>query len=150
MPVRAKSGKLFFDFFVGGIRCKEYTGLANTADNRRVCEQKMRAVERDLARGSFDYRHHFPRGSRLYIFHPEITTRDGAATAFADFIREWHRRRSPILGDGTVVRDADLHPSTWIHDGSVVRTRLVPALGILRLSEITPAHCNAFRRSIIE
>src|SRR5208337_1648884 len=69
---------------------------------------------------------------------------------FADYIREWHRSRSPILSDGRVVRDADLHPSTWIHDGSVIRTRLIPALGMLRVSEITPAHCNVLRRSIID
>jgi integrase len=150
MPVRVKSGKLFFDFSFRGIRCKEYTGLPDSADDRRVCEQKMRVVDRELARGSFDYRHHFPRGSRLHLFYPEARERDGAAITFSDYIRQWHKSRSPILADGRVTRDADLHPSTWIHDGSVVRTRLIPALGTLRLCEITAAHCNALRRSIID
>jgi integrase len=149
MPVRVKSGRLFFDFSWRGIRCKEYTGLPDTAENRQRCEQKIRVVERETARGTFDYRHHFPRGSRLYLFHPELRSRDGAAVTFGDYIREWQRQRSPILSDGRVVRDADLHPSTWIHDGSVVK-RLVAALGMLRLTEITPAHCNALRRAIID
>ncbi len=150
MPVREKNGKLFFDFSWRGIRCKEYTGLPDTAEHRQRCEQKMRVVDREIRRGAFDYRHHFPSGSRLHLFYPELRERDGSATTFADYIAEWHRQRSPILGDGRVVRDADLHPSTWIHDGSVIRTRIVPALGALRLCEITPAHCNALRRSIID
>jgi integrase len=150
MPVRAKDDKLFFDFFWNGIRCKEYTGLADNGENRRLCERKMSTVHAAIKRGTFDYRAHFPRGSRLHLFHPDLRERDGAVTVFADYLREWHRRRSPILADGRVVRDADLHPSTWIHDSSVIRTRLIPALGILRLHEITTAHCNALRRSIID
>jgi integrase len=150
MPVREKNGKLFFDFHWRGIRCKEYTGLPDTGEHRQRCEQKMRVVDREIRRGAFDYRHHFPRGSRLHLFHPELRERDGSATTFADYITQWHRQRSPILSDGRVVRDADLHPSTWIHDGSVIRTRIVPALGALRLCEVTPAHCNALRRSIID
>jgi integrase len=150
MPVRVKSGKLFFDFFFRGIRCKEYTGLSDTPEHWRLCEQKMRVVDREIGHGSFDYRHHFPRGSRLHVFHPDARDRDGAAITFADFICQWHRQRSPILSDGRVSRDADLHPSTWIHDGNVINKRFIPALGMLRLCEITPAHCNALRRSIID
>ena len=44
MPVRVKSGKLFFDFFFRGIRCKEYTGLSDTPEHWKLCEQKMRVV----------------------------------------------------------------------------------------------------------
>jgi integrase len=150
MPVREKSGKLFFDFFFRGIRCKEYTGMLGSAENRRLCEQKMRVVEREIAKGTFDYRFHFPRGSRLHLFCPEAKERDGAAITFADYMEHWHKNRSPILADGRVSRDADLHPSTWIHDSSVIRTRLVPALGKLRLCEISPGHCSAMRRAMLE
>ena len=146
MPVRAKDGKLFFDFFWRGIRCKEYTGLADNGENRRLCERKMATVHATIKRGAFDYRAHFPRGSRLHLFHPELRERDGTASLFADYLREWHRRRSPILADGRVVRDADLHPSTWIHDGSVIRTRLIPALGICgcaRSLRHTATRCGA-------
>ena len=91
------------------------------------------------------------REAAVYTYFTRtLRERDGAVTLFADYLREWHRRRSPILADGRVVRDADLHPSTWIHDSSVIRTRLIPALGIFRLHEITTAHCNALRRSIID
>jgi integrase len=68
MPIRAKDAKLFFDFLWCGVRCKEYTGLADTPDNRRCCEQKMLPVRRAISRKTFDYRQHFPRGSRLHLF----------------------------------------------------------------------------------
>jgi Arm DNA-binding domain len=132
MPVRAKDGKLFFDFFWRGIRCKEYTGLADNAENRRLCERKMASVQGVIKRGLFDYRAHFPRGSRLPLFYPNDYSREGHTISLGEYLARWHKRRSPILPDGTVVRDADLHPSTWIHDASTV-ARLTKSLGHLRL-----------------
>ena len=79
MPVRAKDGKLFFDFLWRGVRCKEYTGLTDTPENRSRCEQKMQAVRRASGRKTFDYRQHFPRGSRLHIFYPDDRIHEGAA-----------------------------------------------------------------------
>ena len=110
VPVRVKNGKLFFDFFWRGIRCKEYTGLADLAENRRACERKMAAVETAIERGSFDYRAHFPRGSRLHVLYPHDRIRDGAVTTFDDYITRWHKNRSPILADGRITQDADIHP----------------------------------------
>jgi integrase len=107
------------------------------------------AVVSAIARGSFDYRQHFPRGSRLQLFYPDDLSRDGHTTRLGDYLAQWHRTRSPILDDGTVVRDADLHPSTWIHDASTLKS-LTKSLGHLRLAEITTAQCNQLRRRLIE
>ena len=150
MPVREKRGKLFFDFFWRGVRCKEYTGLADTAANRHLCERKMAAVDAAITQGTFDYRAHFPRGSRLQIFCPDDHVREGAVANFAEYITSWQRSRSPILADGRIVQNPDIHPSTWIHDATVVRSRFVPAFRHFRLSEVTPAHCSAFRRELLQ
>src|SRR5215469_534189 len=109
----------------------------------------MAAVHAAIKRGSFDYRAHFPRGSRLSVFHPEDYCHEGHTIRLGEYLNRWHLRRSPILPDGTVVRDADLHPSTWIHDASTVR-RLAKSLGHFRLAEITSARRNQFRRLLIE
>ena len=101
----------------------------------------MAAVHAAIKRGSFDYRAHFPRGSRLSVFHPEDYCHEGHTIRLGEYLNRWHLRRSPILPDGTVVRDADLHPSTWIHDASTVR-RLAKSLGHFRLAEITSARRN--------
>ena len=150
MPVRAKDRKLFFDFLWRGVRCKEYTGLADTPDNRRRCEQKMLAVRRAISRKTFDYRQHFPRGSRLHLFFPENHTHEGAATTFGVYIASWHKRRSPFLADGSVGIDTELHPSTWIHDESLIRRHFIPAFGPLRLDEIDVPRCREFRRALVD
>lgn len=110
----------------------------------------MTAVDAAIAHSSFDYRAHFLRGSRLHIFYPNDRARDGATTTFDECITRWQRNRSPILTDGRVIQNADIHPSTWIHDATVVRSRLVPTFRNLRLSEVTPYHCGAFRQSLSE
>ncbi len=58
--------------------------------------------------------------------------------------------RSPLLRDGSLVKDAELHPSTWLHDRTIIRRHLIPAFGPLRLCEIDVLQCNSFRRSLID
>jgi integrase len=138
---------LFFDFTWQGIRCKEYTHLLDTPENRRRCQHTMRLVDAAIRRGDFDYRAFFPRGSRLHVFHPDAWP-DGLMT-FQDYALRWHRLRSPFRSDGTVVKDADLHPSTWLHDESTIRRHLIPAFGPLSLREVDVAGANEFRRQLI-
>jgi integrase len=147
MPVRVKSGRLFFDFTWHGVRCKEYTGLLDTPENRRRCHHTMRLVDAAIRRGDFDYRAFFPRGSRLHLFSPTACP-DGLMT-FQEYVLRWHRLRSPFRGDGTVAHDADLHPSTWLHDESTIRRHLLPAFGALSLREVDVTRVTEFRRQLV-
>jgi integrase len=147
MPVRAKSGRLFFDFTWQSVRCKEYTGLPDTPENRRRCHHTMRLVDAAIRRGDFDYRAFFPRGSRLHLFSP--TARPDGLTTFREYVLRWHRLRSPFRGDGTVAHDADLHPSTWLHDESTIRRHLLPAFGALSLREVDVTRVTEFRRQLV-
>jgi hypothetical protein len=45
MGVRSKSGKLFFDFRWRGRRCREFTGLADTKENRRRAEAFLKVIQ---------------------------------------------------------------------------------------------------------
>jgi len=65
-----------------------------------------------------------------------------------DYLDDWHKRRSPFLPDGKVADGADLHPSTWMHDESVIRCHLKPAFGELRLNQLTTARCKDFRKKL--
>lgn len=107
----------------------------------------MRLVDAAIRRGDFDYQAFFPRGSRLHLFNRE-TQPDGLMT-FQEYILRWHRLRSPFRGDGTVAEDADLHPSTWLHDESTIRRHLIPAFGPLSLREVDVARVNEFRRALV-
>jgi integrase len=148
VAIRVKNRKLFLDFTWQHVRCKEYTGLADTPENRRRCERKMEAIDREIARGVFDYRRHFPDGSRLHVFHPDAQPTGGMT--FQAYILRWHKMRSPFRADGTLARDAALHPSTWLHDEHTIRKHFLPAFGPLPLDQIGVTRINEFRRSLVD
>src|SRR5262249_15411183 len=150
-PFRHLSGKKGFMppicFIWQGVRFKEYTGLPATAENLRRCRHTMRLVDAAIGRGDFEYQAFFPPGSRLQLFHPD--PQPDVLTTFKDYVLRWQRLRSPFRGDGTVARDADLHPSTWLHDESTIRRHLVPAFGRFSLREVDVARVNEFRRRLV-
>ena len=71
--VRPDSGKLFLDFRVRGVRCRELTELPDTKENRTRLRRLLAIIEREVAAGTFDYRKHFPNSRLADRF-------DGAAT----------------------------------------------------------------------
>jgi hypothetical protein len=126
MGVRSKSGKLFLDFRWRGRRCREFTGLSDTVDNRRKAEAFFRIIDGQLTLGTFDYRTHFPNGARMRELYPnEPAERQRLQLpSVGEYLDAWHKRRSPFLSNGQVAQGADLHPSTWMHDESVIRCHL--------------------------
>lgn len=55
MGIRSKSGKLFLDFRWKSQRCREFTGLADTRENRRRAEAFYAVIQGEIALGTFDY-----------------------------------------------------------------------------------------------
>ena len=145
MGVRAKHGKLFLDFRWRGARCREFTELADTPDHRRRCAAALKIIQGEIALGTFDYRRHFPNGARLKEFYP---TAIAAGVGVASYLTAWHARRSPFRVDGSVVVNAELHPSTWKHDASALERRLIPALGHLAMNELTVGRCREYRQEL--
>ena len=149
MSVRSKSGKLFLDFRWRGRRCREFTGLDDTKENRQRAAAFLKVIQGQIALGTFDYRTHFENGARLAEFYPrEVAAERAKKVRVGDYLDAWHKQRSPFLPDGTVAQSADLHPSTWMHDESVIRFHLKPAFGDLRIDELTPIRCKDFRKSL--
>jgi integrase len=58
--VRANNGKLFWDFRFQNKRCREYTLLDDTPENRRKMAKILKKIEDDIAAGTFTYRSFFP------------------------------------------------------------------------------------------
>ncbi len=149
MAVRVKAGKLFVDFYWRGIRCREFTGLTDTLENQKKIEAFDQIISGEIVIGTFDYRKHFPHGARLRHFYgDEDFAQTSRGLLIGDYLETWHKRRSPFLADGTVAIGADLHPSTWMHDESIIRCHLKPIFGALRLGELTPKHCKEFRKEL--
>lgn len=51
-----------------------------------LCERKMAPVPAAIKRGSFDYRAHFPRGSRLSVFYPKDYSHEGHTIGLDDYL----------------------------------------------------------------
>ena len=62
--VLAGKGTLFLAFRYQGERCREYTALTDTATHRKRLEKALRAIEEDIAAGTFDYEKRFPGSKR--------------------------------------------------------------------------------------
>ena len=58
--VRPESGRLYFDFWYRGKRCREYTLLADNASNCRRMIAFAKRMSAEIELGSFDYVAYFP------------------------------------------------------------------------------------------
>ncbi len=62
---RPETGKLYFDFFHQGVRCREQTDLPDTLTNRKRVETVMRRIETEIQQGTFDYARFFPNSAHV-------------------------------------------------------------------------------------
>lgn len=153
--VRKETGQLFFDFRVGGVRCREQTLLDDTPANRKRLEKALAKIEADIAAGTFDYPATFPGSSQATRFavrgetqltHNAVTTVAPAATSaitttptFRDFSTtwlaehqvEWRRSHLKVLK-------------------STIDGHLLPAFGDRPVGAITKAEILAFRAKLAE
>jgi integrase len=102
--VHAQNGRLLltFQFAKGGsrFRCREFLGLADTRENRRLAARVAAQVERDLAAGCFDYASRFP-GSRM-LQRLGLRPQHAAAPTVAEFAQQWLEMHRAHLTAGTL------------------------------------------------
>jgi integrase len=63
--LRTRDGYLFFDFRFEGRRCREYTHLPDTPENRASLLVKLEKLSTDIERGTFSYSSAFPNSPKL-------------------------------------------------------------------------------------
>lgn len=89
----SKDGYLFMDFYYKGVRCREYTILEDNEKNRVLLEKSMATIEKEIAKGCFDYLKYFPEGSRAEYFgktaRPLRQTND--QHGFEQFTWKWYK-----------------------------------------------------------
>jgi integrase len=157
---QATTGKLFFDFRVEGVRCREYTMLEDTKGNRKQMERVLSRIEAELSAGTFDYLRYFPNSKRAAQFAsgkaaPERTPVAAAVAlvlpnapqspmpvpfsmpTFKDFAETWYRE--------TEVSWRKSHQRT-IRD--ILDRRLIPEFGEKVVGQITKADIMAFRSTL--
>ena len=143
--VGEKHGKLYLTFTWRGVRCKEYVTDAATEVNRKHWDTRAALINAQIKAGAFDYRAWFPNGTKISIFYPDSTPPATAMTV-QDWVHTWHASRSPFRADGALMPDAGLHPTTWLHNGSIITHWIVPQLGMHALTALTKSHCLDFKR----
>lgn len=63
--VRKETGRLFLDFRVFGVRCREQTELIDTKANRKLLAKLDDSIKVAVANGSYKHKHFFPMSKRI-------------------------------------------------------------------------------------
>ena len=120
----ASSSSIEIDFYYNGVRCKERMKLEPTKANLRYAERLRGEILNAIERGTFDYAEIFPnsRKTRLFARLP------GQTETVKDYLSRW------IMG-----REAFVKASTWKDERRTVNNHLIPAFGVLTLTQLTRA-----------
>ncbi len=137
--VREDGGKLFFDFRVHGVRCREHTVLADTPSNRKRLQSVLSRIEAEITLGKFDYAKYFP-GSRLAAkvarapSLPLTQPTHPRTPLYKEFAETWLLESEPLWRRS--------HQTTV---SSTLNRHLIPEFGAQPVADVSKAHCLAFR-----
>ncbi len=99
--VHAQNGRLLLTFQLARqgerLRCREFLGLADTRENRRLAARIAAQVERDIAAGCFDYATRFPASRML----KRLGLQSPHAPVLSDYAWLWLETHRAHLTDGT-------------------------------------------------
>jgi integrase len=139
---RADNGKLLFDFQYERFRCREYTTLDNTVENRAKLQLVLAEIESAIKRGKFVYEDFFPSSKNVQRFKkqsrevavpeapgplPLIAPAPALLTpSFKEFSATWFQQMS-----------VQWRQSTREAYRSLLDVYLLPEFGDKSLSEIT-------------
>jgi len=128
-------GYLFVQFYFRGRLCREYVGLRDARDSRRVAGQLARTIELELKAGTFDYAARFPKSKRLQALGllPERKF-----ASLSEYARHW-------------LTTLEVSKATRYDYESLLKTFLERSgLGAMRLEDLTPAHIRDVIRAATE
>jgi integrase len=131
-------GYLFFDFRYKGRRCREYTELQDTKDNRKQMEQALAKIEARIVLETFDYAATFPEGSQIAAFPPVIPV-PATGTEFEGFARQW-----------MLENKLSWKPSVKVEYTGTLEQHLVPRFKGRAVTEITSSDVKLFRNALAE
>jgi hypothetical protein len=126
-----RHGYLAFRLRFAGLESHEGTKLKATAENRRKAEARAGVIDEEIRAGAFDYLRWFPLGNLAARFLPEREPAVGPVISVRGFFREWSAAKSSQRGV----------TYKWQRNReSYLRVHVIPALGTIRLDELTPRH----------
>lgn len=151
------NGKLFIDFRYRGRRCREYTLLDDTAENRAKLERLLRRIERDIQRGQFDYAAYFPnskKGSFSDSIKPaaQVATQPVEALVFRQPAQAAELASTPLFADFAAQWQAE-NAVQWRRSyqrtvADIASVHLVPSFGQQEVGRIAREQILIFRSSL--
>jgi integrase len=96
-------GRLLVAFQYGGVRCREYLGLKDLRENRRIAQRIARELELEIASGKFDYAVRFPTSKNLERLGLQVIAKpeNPATPTLGDFASSWLDERRVQLSAAT-------------------------------------------------
>ena len=140
MPIRSHKGNLFIDFRYQDTRCREYSSLPDTPENRQRFTLLDQRIHEEIRAGTFNYSRHFPHSKRAQKFQKR-------RRLLSEFSKTWLSHRSPFLEDGSL-NIREIKPSTWKTDAIAVKRYLTPAFGHFYIDQLTTAAVLEFRERL--
>ncbi len=141
--VNSRDGKLYLDFRYKGLRCREQTKLADTPTNRQKLAKVLAMLEQQIRAGTFDYGYHFPGSPRIEHFRTvELLGRQkasGVRMLFSVFVLQWLEEKR-VEWRQSQIETVD----------GILRCHLIPAMGAVRMTDITKQDILAFRLRLCE
>ena len=90
--INVRRNRLIIDFRYRKKRCRETTGLEDTAQNRKRLELLLKRIEAEITLGTFEYANYFPNSSRANEFsllEKQIKSNFSDYPLFSDFVDVW-------------------------------------------------------------
>ena len=131
MPVWSKRNILYIDFRYKGVRFRQSTELTDTPKNRKVAEDWDRAVHHEIRLGTFNLLRHFPYSKR--------GPRPKGTRTFFDAAKTWLESHKGTWAEWTYRKFKD-----------DLEKRILPELGSVPITDITPLSLRQFREKLIE
>lgn len=136
---RKDTGKLLFDFFYCGVRCREQTALKDTPANRRKLKKIMERIDAEITLGTFEYEKYFPQSPMAKRFKRVKRNSNKQVPKLVDFAQTW-------LAEMKI----QWKPSHYETVEGILRKYIFPAFAHKRLDEITKSDVLNFRTSLSE
>lgn len=151
---RPETDRLYLDFRLNGVRCRESLSLENNAKNRKTAEKLLTQIEEQITLGTFDYAATFPNSKRAAQFpSPVIGAGRGAEPAQVIAMSPVPAEpQTPLFSDFSETWFAECEPGWRPRYQESVRgaldQHLLPVFGDKPVHEIRRADILAFRAEL--
>tara|TARA_R110002060_G_scaffold51424_6_gene62366 strand:- start:8756 stop:9913 length:1158 start_codon:yes stop_codon:yes gene_type:complete len=134
--VRKETSRLYIDFRLNGIRCREQTALRDTLNNRRLLNKLIDKMNAEIFLGIFDYSKTFP-ASRMARKFKNTKNSTCESRRFINFSKTWFNEMKPSWRES--------YTKTILY---ILESKLIKKFGDSFISDITKSDILNYRAEL--